>query len=82
MDGKEVRGLKVEEIKSELARLRAKLFTLRAQSVTEKVEDNSQFRKIRRDVARLLTERKARVAGTPGRDESRVAAPAGSRKAP
>lgn len=62
MDGQEARGLKEEEIKSELGRLRAKLFTLRAQSVTEKVEDNSQFRKIRRDIARLLTERKARVA--------------------
>ncbi len=62
MEGKEVHGLKDEEIKGELGRLRAKLFTLRAQSVTEKVEDNSQFRKIRRDIARLLTERKTRVA--------------------
>ncbi len=61
MEGKEVRGLKDEEIKGELGRLRAKLFTLRAQSVTEKVEDNSQFRKIRRDIARLLTERRTRV---------------------
>lgn len=62
MEGKEVRGMKDEEIKSELGRLRAKLFTLRAQSVSEKVEDNSQFRKIRRDIARLLTERQSRVA--------------------
>ncbi len=67
MDGNEVRGMKDEEIKSELGRLRAKLFTLRGQSVSEKVEDNSQFRKIRRDIARLLTERQARVgAGSPG----------------
>lgn len=62
MEGKEVRALKTEEIAAELARLRARLFTLRAQSVTEKVEDNSQFTKVRRDIARLLTERTARHA--------------------
>lgn len=80
MEGKEVHGLKDEEIKSELGRLRAKLFTLRAQSVTEKVEDNSQFKKIRRDIARLLTERKSRVAGAPGRVERPAGAPVGARK--
>ena len=60
MTGAEAKAMKDEEIKEELGRLRARLFTLRAQSVTEKVEDNSQFTKIRRDVARLLTERRAR----------------------
>ncbi|MFM9995008.1 MAG: 50S ribosomal protein L29 [Phycisphaerales bacterium] len=66
MEGKEVRGMKTEEIAAELARLRARLFTLRAQSVTEKVEDNSQFTKVRRDIARLLTERTARHAARNG----------------
>lgn len=61
MTGAEAKAMKDEEIKEELGRLRARLFTLRAQSVTEKVEDNSQFTKIRRDVARLLTERRARL---------------------
>jgi ribosomal protein L29 len=60
MTGKEVRALSDEEIKVELARLRDKLFGLRTQGVTEKVEDNSSFNKTRRDVARLLTERTAR----------------------
>jgi ribosomal protein L29 len=60
MTGKEVRAMKDEEIKLELGRLRGRLFTLRAQAVTEKVEDNSQFVSVRRDVARLLTERTAR----------------------
>ena len=62
MTGKEVRALSDEEIRAELGRLRDRLFTLRTQSVTEKVEDNSQFRKTRRDVARLLTEQNARAA--------------------
>jgi large subunit ribosomal protein L29 len=62
MTGKEVRALGDDEIKAELGSLREKLFTLRGQTVTEKVEDNSQFGKIRKDIARLLTERKARLA--------------------
>ena len=60
MTGKEVKKLSAEEVGIELKRLRDKLFGMRTQGVTEKVEDNSQFRKSRRDVARLLTERKAR----------------------
>lgn len=60
MTGEEVRKLKDEEIKAELGRLRTKLFDLRSQTVTEKVENTAQFTTIRRDVARLLTERNAR----------------------
>lgn len=52
--------MKDEEVGGELKRLRAKLFGLRGQTVTEKVEDNSQFKKVRKDIARLLTERSAR----------------------
>lgn len=60
MTGKEVHGMADEEISEELGRLRIKLFTLRTQAVTEKVEDNSLFGKARRDVARLLTEQSTR----------------------
>ncbi|MCC7390037.1 MAG: 50S ribosomal protein L29 [Phycisphaerales bacterium] len=56
----EVRKMRNEEIGIELKRVREKLFTLRSQTVTEKVEDTSQMRKLRKDVARLLTERRAR----------------------
>ena len=62
MTGEEVRKLKDEEIALEVRRLRERLYTLRTQAVTEKVEDLSQFTKIRRDIARLLTERSARAA--------------------
>jgi len=66
MTGKEIRRMKDEELDIELRRLRERLYTLRVQGVTEKVEDNSQFGKVRRDVARILTERNARrrAAGT------------------
>ncbi|HZW08695.1 MAG TPA: 50S ribosomal protein L29 [Phycisphaerales bacterium] len=60
MTGEEVRKLRDEEISIELKRLREKLYSLRSQTVTEKIEDTSQLRLIRRDVARLLTERRAR----------------------
>lgn len=60
MTGGEVRALKDEELTIELKRLREKLFTLRVQHVTDKVEDTSQYAKIRKDVARLLTEQTAR----------------------
>jgi len=62
MTGTEVRKLKDEEIAIEVRRLREKLFSLRSQTVTEKVEDTSQFRNLRRDIARLLTEQTARRA--------------------
>jgi large subunit ribosomal protein L29 len=60
MTGEEIRKMRDEEISIELKRLREKLYTLRSQQVTEKIEDTSQLRVLRRDVARLLTERRAR----------------------
>ena len=60
MNTKEVRKLKDEELSVEIERLRRKQFEMRSQSVTEKIEDTSQFGKIRKDVARLLTEQRAR----------------------
>lgn len=60
MKAKEIHKLSDEELDIEVDRLRKRLFELRNQSVTEKIEDTSQFRKIRKDVARLLTEKNSR----------------------
>jgi len=60
MTGTEVRALRDEEIGIELKRLREKLFALRSQAVTEKVENTAQFGLIKKDVARLMTERNVR----------------------
>ncbi len=60
MKAKEVHKLSDEEIDVEVARLRTKQFELRTQAVTEKIEDTSQFGKVRRDIARLLTEQSTR----------------------
>lgn len=60
MKAQEVHKLSDEEIKVEADRLRRGLYDLKAQAVTEKLEDPSQLRKVRRDIARLMTERTAR----------------------
>lgn len=60
MKAKEVHKLTDDEIDAELKRLRQRSYELRTQSVTEKIEDTSQFSRTRRDIARLLTERNAR----------------------
>lgn len=75
MTGREVRALSDEEIAVEVDRLRKRLYELRSQTVTEKIEDPSQFKKVKRDVARLLTERRARdlaveLAGGGGEEAS------------
>lgn len=60
MTGTEVRALKDEEITVELSRLRGSLMAMKSKSVTEKIEDTTQFGKVRKDIARLLTEQTAR----------------------
>jgi large subunit ribosomal protein L29 len=51
----EVRALSDEELRTELQRLRRRLFDVRAQAVTEKLEDPSLLTKGKRDIARILT---------------------------
>jgi large subunit ribosomal protein L29 len=60
MKAKEAHKLSDEEVAIETTRLRKRLFELRQQGVTEKIADTSQFKKIRKDVARMLTEASAR----------------------
>lgn len=51
----EVRNLTDEELRTELERLRRHLFDVRAQAVTEKLEDPTLITKAKRDIARILT---------------------------
>lgn len=61
MNAKEVHKMGDPELALELKQLRTDLFDLRSQAVTQKVEDTSKFGKIRKDIARLLTERTRRT---------------------
>ena len=60
MKAKEVHKLGSDELDIEIKRIRARMFELRSQAVTEKIQDTSQFKKLRKDVARLQTEKTAR----------------------
>ena len=63
----EIRQWSDEELGTELGRLRRHLFDVRAQAVTEKLEDTTRIGKTRRDIARIITimcerEKQAQVA--------------------
>tara|TARA_B100000959_G_C14879595_1_gene581932 strand:- start:871 stop:1071 length:201 start_codon:yes stop_codon:yes gene_type:complete len=60
MKAKAVHKLGDEELAIEVDNLRKKLFELKTQGVTEKIQDTSQYDKIRKDIARLLTEQTVR----------------------
>jgi large subunit ribosomal protein L29 len=51
----ELRQMKSEELYNELDRLRRHLFDLRAQAVTEKLENPNQLGQVKRDIARIFT---------------------------
>jgi large subunit ribosomal protein L29 len=55
MAAKALKEKETPALKEELNNLRKKLFELRTQAVTEKVEDTSQFRKSKKEVARIVT---------------------------
>lgn len=60
---REVTSFKDDELSALIKRFREELFKLQNQRVSEKVEDNSRFGKLRRDIARLKNERATRSAG-------------------
>jgi len=62
LTGSKVRDLTDEEISVSIRKFRDQIYKLRCQTVMEKVEDNSQFGVIRRNVARLRTEQTRRRA--------------------
>jgi large subunit ribosomal protein L29 len=55
MTAKEIREKETDHLKHELVEKRKHLFDLRSQAVTEKLEDPSQLRKTRKDIARMQT---------------------------
>lgn len=60
MKASEIHPMKDEELPVEIQRLRTRLFELRSQAVTEKLENPKQIGDIRRDIARLKTEQRQR----------------------
>lgn len=60
----DVRKMRDEELNVEEDRLRRELFDLRTQAVTEKLENPRKFQVVKRDIARILTEKRARQSKT------------------
>ena len=55
MKAKEVREMNPDELQGELESLERRLFDIRTQAVTEKLEDPTRLTRARRDIARLKT---------------------------
>ncbi len=68
MEMSEVKKLTDEELSVESTRVRRKLFDMRTQAVSDKIADTSQFKKLRKDLARLQTETTTR--GTAARSNA------------
>lgn len=60
MKASEIRELSTNELQEQVKMKKEQLFGLRFQQVTGELKDTSQIRKVRKDVARLLTELSAR----------------------
>ena len=74
MKPNELREMSLEDLESKLNELTEERFRLRFRSATESIENPMRFRAIRRDIARIKTILKERVAS----QESRVATEATS----
>lgn len=55
MEATELRTKSVEELNEELVSLRREQFNLRMQQATGELANNSQHRRVRRDIARVKT---------------------------
>jgi ribosomal protein L29 len=60
MKANEIRELNTADIQEQVKAKKDELFRLRFQQATGQLEDTSQIRKVRKDVARMLTELTAR----------------------
>jgi ribosomal protein L29 len=64
MKPQEVHKMNDEEQRVETERLRKRLYELRCQAVTEKLENPMQIRRIKQDIARMQTEGRMRQIKT------------------
>ena len=63
MTAKELRIQSVEDLTNELSNLQESLFNQRFRNILGQLEDTSQLKKIRRDIARIKTILRAREHG-------------------
>ena len=73
---KEIRDKNAEDLQREVIEKTRHLFDLRSQAVTEKLEDPSQLRKTRMDIARMKTILRQRELETQKKSEAKSEAAA------
>ncbi len=56
----EIRELSAEELQTKLKEARAELFNLRFQMATSQLDNTARVKLVKKDIARLLTEMRAR----------------------
>ncbi|MBL4645250.1 MAG: 50S ribosomal protein L29 [Hyphomicrobiales bacterium] len=55
MKASDLTGMTVDQLDDELMKLKKEQFNLRFQGATGQLENTAQFRKVRRDIARIKT---------------------------
>ena len=68
MKATEIREMKVEEIDAKVAEVRDELRILRFQQVSGQLTDQTRFRTLRRDIARMLTIMHQRATEVKGKE--------------
>ena len=68
MKSEEVKKMSDDQLAETVKQLRTQLFELKVQAVTEKLENPRRFGQIRKDVARVKTEQRAREMAANGAD--------------
>ena len=74
MKPSEVKKMSDPELVETASQLRTKLFELRSQSVTEKLENPRQLGNLRRDIARVLTESRSRQLAAAPQEQTQESA--------
>ena len=67
MRASEIRELTADEVQSRISELEEERFRLKFRSATETLENPLRLRDIRKDIARLKTVLRERVAGEPAK---------------
>ena len=60
MKASEIRELSAEDLQTKLKEARAELFNLRFQMATSQLDNTARVKQVKKDIARILTEMRAR----------------------
>jgi len=65
MKASEVKQMTEDQLKDELLKLKKEQFNLRFQKASGQIDNTARVRQVRRDIARIKTAQRSRVAAAP-----------------